>query len=261
MPLEVDYLPFAVSGVANVDSQSDFAGSSYQENGFAPNSVPAQSKQLNKVWRQSSMFAAALAQFISNTLQINVLDDGNLSNLLANYQAALVAMRMLSTQVSAVGSNLAFGGISSSAIFGLANFSIPANTFSYVGKTLKITATGVIDIAAVSQTTELAFYLGNPGASTISPAVGLTSSSNSILGWEAFLYLVCAATGSAGALQAFGDIQIGVVPTSKSINQTNLGLSSVDLAAPVTIGLQGQFSVSNASNEMSQQVLLVEALN
>jgi hypothetical protein len=76
-----DYLPVATGGGANVDSQANFAGSSYQINGFA-NGI-AQPYQANKIWRQSSMVAAALTQFIATALNINVPDDGNLTNLIA----------------------------------------------------------------------------------------------------------------------------------------------------------------------------------
>jgi len=83
----VDYLPVATAGGANVDSQADFAGSGYQTDGFQVGIALPQ--QANKVWRQSSMIAAMIATFISQTLNINVLDDGNLSALLANFVAAL----------------------------------------------------------------------------------------------------------------------------------------------------------------------------
>lgn len=87
MPLEVDYLPIAAASGANVDSQSDFSGSGYQVNGFI--SGLAQSKQFNKALRQSSMIAAALANVIAVALNSNVLDDGNLPNLISLLTKAL----------------------------------------------------------------------------------------------------------------------------------------------------------------------------
>lgn len=86
----VDYLPVATGGGANVDTQGAFAGSGYQTNGFLAGL--AISKQLNKCWRQSSMMAAALANFISIQLGINVLDDGNLANLITNLTAAITSI-------------------------------------------------------------------------------------------------------------------------------------------------------------------------
>jgi len=89
MSLEVDYLPVAVNAGANVDSQANFLGSGYQLNGFQ-NGI-AQPFQANKIWRQSSMIAAAVANFISNELNIAVLDDGNLTNLITNLTNAIAA--------------------------------------------------------------------------------------------------------------------------------------------------------------------------
>ena len=89
MSLEVDYLPVATGAGNNADSQANFQGSSYQELGFV-NGI-AQPYQANKIMRQSSMIAAAVANFISNELNINVLDDGNLATLITNLTAAIVA--------------------------------------------------------------------------------------------------------------------------------------------------------------------------
>lgn len=87
MALEVDYLPVATSGTANVDPQSSFAGSPYQLNGFV-NGI-ASPQQANKLWRQSSMVAAAIANFISTILNIPILDDGNLPVLVSNFFNAI----------------------------------------------------------------------------------------------------------------------------------------------------------------------------
>lgn len=76
-----EYLPIATGGGANVDSQANFAGSTYQTQGFATGI--AQPFQANKCWRQSSMVAAALTNVIANILSVAVPDDGNLANLIA----------------------------------------------------------------------------------------------------------------------------------------------------------------------------------
>ena len=86
---EIDYLPVAVASGANVDSQADFNGSGYQQNGFTAGIALPQ--QANKVWRQASMMAAAMATFISNQLGIAVLDDGNLSELVTNLTNAILS--------------------------------------------------------------------------------------------------------------------------------------------------------------------------
>lgn len=87
MPPVSQYLPVATGAGANVDTQANFAGSGYQTEGFG--SGLAESKQFNKVWRQASMVAAAITQFIANQLAVDINDDGNLTNLIAQFTAAV----------------------------------------------------------------------------------------------------------------------------------------------------------------------------
>lgn len=86
MVATIDYIPFATGGGASVMSQAAYISA-------APNGVSnglADPTFANKAWRQSSMFAAALANIISTSLGgINVLDDGNLTTLITNLTAAL----------------------------------------------------------------------------------------------------------------------------------------------------------------------------
>lgn len=89
MSFEVDYLPIAVAAGNNADSQANFVDSGYQQLGFQ-NGI-AQPFQANKLWRQSSMIAAAVANFISNQLQIPVLDDGNIAELITNLTNAIAS--------------------------------------------------------------------------------------------------------------------------------------------------------------------------
>jgi hypothetical protein len=77
-----DFLPFAVGSGANVLSQSDYAALSATATGYG--SGVAQSAALNKTWRQSSIMAAVLAQFIANQTGTNSVDDGTTSTLLGN---------------------------------------------------------------------------------------------------------------------------------------------------------------------------------
>jgi hypothetical protein len=89
--MTVDYQPLANGGSANVETQAQFlidiAPGGALQNGFQ--SGIAASAKYNKVLRQSSMISAAVANLIANTLSINVLDDGNLTNLVNNLVAAI----------------------------------------------------------------------------------------------------------------------------------------------------------------------------
>ena len=76
MPVTNDFQPFAAGGGANVITQAQYlALTSVLANGFA--SGTAISAQVNKVWRQSSFVASVVAQLIADSLQSNVVDDGN----------------------------------------------------------------------------------------------------------------------------------------------------------------------------------------
>ena len=61
--LEVDFLPFATQGGANVQAQPDYAANTKVLTGFT--SGIALSPQLNKTWRQGAFFSAVLAQIIA----------------------------------------------------------------------------------------------------------------------------------------------------------------------------------------------------
>jgi len=90
-----DFLPFAYAGGANVVSQATYAGLSVLSTGYQ--SGVATSAQLNKTWRQSSIMAAVLAQFISDNTGQNSVDDGTTSTLLANLKTATTG-RLLNVQ-------------------------------------------------------------------------------------------------------------------------------------------------------------------
>ncbi len=91
-----DFLAFAGGGSANVISQAAYLAlaSSLVQNGFSIGT--AQSAEVNKVWRQSSIMAAVLAQLICDITGDNATDDGTTDVLLANLKTALapVSTRM-----------------------------------------------------------------------------------------------------------------------------------------------------------------------
>ena len=88
MTIENDFLPFAVGGGANVIDQAAYAAdSSLLSNGFQ--SGIAQSNQLNKVWRQSSIVATVIAELIVANSGQPAIDDGTTATLLANLETAI----------------------------------------------------------------------------------------------------------------------------------------------------------------------------
>jgi hypothetical protein len=82
-----DFLVFGGGTGANVITQVTYSGLAARTAGFS--SGVAQSAQLNKVWRQSSIMAAVLAQFISDQTGQDVLDDGTTAAILANLKKSM----------------------------------------------------------------------------------------------------------------------------------------------------------------------------
>jgi len=82
-----DFLPFAAAGGANVVTQAAYAALGAVSTGYA--SGVANSAQLNKTWRQSSIMAAVLAQLITDTTGANATDDGTTATLLSNLKTSL----------------------------------------------------------------------------------------------------------------------------------------------------------------------------
>lgn len=72
-----NFLPFATGVGANVEDQASYAADPVVPAGFSSGLAP--SAKCNKAWRQSSFMAAVLAQFISDQLVTDMLDDGDLA--------------------------------------------------------------------------------------------------------------------------------------------------------------------------------------
>lgn len=89
-----DFLVFCGGAGANVLSQADWAALAQRPTGFQ--SGIAKSAQLNKAWRQSSIMAAVLGQFIADQSGQNAVDDGTTTALLTNL---IAAVRASSTQL------------------------------------------------------------------------------------------------------------------------------------------------------------------
>ncbi len=103
MALEVDYIPWAAAAGANVYTPAEYAANPAVNTGVEPGIADPQ--LANNTWRLSSMMSAALANFISATLQINVLDDGNLPNLITDLTEAIAiaSIAVPTTPVTAAG--------------------------------------------------------------------------------------------------------------------------------------------------------------
>ena len=95
-----NFKAFAIGGSANVTSQSDYEALAALLSGFQ--SGKASSAQINKALRQSTVMASVLAQFISDSAGVDVLDNGNTAAILANLKSAMTALtpgRLLNYQL------------------------------------------------------------------------------------------------------------------------------------------------------------------
>ncbi|EPR9225491.1 hypothetical protein ACU9MG_004814, partial [Citrobacter amalonaticus] len=88
MPIN-DFKPFASGPGANVTSQADWENLPALLSGFM--SGKASSAQINKAFRQVSFIAAALAQFVSEKTDQDVLDDGDLPGFVEKLTAGFAA--------------------------------------------------------------------------------------------------------------------------------------------------------------------------
>ncbi|WP_155751274.1 hypothetical protein [Burkholderia anthina] len=139
--IQNDFLPFATGPGANVVDQATYAALTALATGFV--SGTAQSVQLNKVWRQSSIMAAVIAQFIVAQSGQAAVDDGTTPTLLANFTKAVNAaskQRVILTDTGSVNALAAANAVPMTAL---------------------PTVSGVVQTIAVKVT--------NTGASTYSP--------------------------------------------------------------------------------------------
>lgn len=95
-----DFLVFGGAGGANVITQAAYAALGTRTSGFS--SGTANSAQCNKTWRQSSIMAAVLAQFISDRTGQDVLDDGTTATILANLKLSAAAVNGDATKTFSV---------------------------------------------------------------------------------------------------------------------------------------------------------------
>jgi len=95
-----NFKPFAIGSGANVTSQADYEALAALITGFQAGK--ASSAQVNKAIRQSSVMAYVLAQFISDSAAVDVLDNGTPAAILTNLKASMTALtpgRLLNVQI------------------------------------------------------------------------------------------------------------------------------------------------------------------
>lgn len=149
MPVEVDFLPMAISESALVDSQANYAGSGYQQNGFQPGiTLPT---QYNKGFRQGTVMAAVIANFIANMLNENVLDNGDIDTLISQFTQALQSLMAPEVIDVAASANPVFNAAAGNPLIAIFSLTLAENV---AGSTIENVTPGQI----------LVFNITNPAA-------------------------------------------------------------------------------------------------
>lgn len=279
MAIENDFLPFAVGSGANVLTQAQYAAlTSLLQNGFSAGIAP--SVQLNKVWRQSSIMASVIAQFIAQQTGQNAIDDGTTATLLANLTAAIGAsspgvvgatrnLSMSVTAASATATLTADEIIVETALGGL-RYCLPS--FS---KTINLATTGAggMDTGTAPASGFVALYaIYNPtsGASTLlatnatsAVAPNVYGGANMPSGYTASALASVWPTNSSGqfavGLQRDRHIAIGVInaltTTTQQPSYTSLSLSSV--VPKNAISVDGVYTIAISGSGSSQLAMAV----
>lgn len=82
-----DFLPFATAGGAGVLTQAEYAALAARLSGFVDGI--AEPTEVNKVWRQASVMAAMLGQFIGDYGNLDALDDGDVADLVRDFARSI----------------------------------------------------------------------------------------------------------------------------------------------------------------------------
>ncbi|EGH0543350.1 MULTISPECIES: glycine-rich domain-containing protein [Klebsiella/Raoultella group] len=176
-----DFKAFATGNSANVISQADYLALAALVSGFS--SGKASSAQINKALRQSTVMASVLAQFISDSAGVDVLDNGNTASILANLKSGMTALtpgRLLNVQVfTANGSVTKTAGAKKWKIRvlggGGGSSAAPATGTGQVsvsnGGGAGAYAEGIYDVSALSSAT-VTIGSGGVGGTAISPYGG-----------------------------------------------------------------------------------------
>ncbi|WP_380183601.1 hypothetical protein [Kalamiella sp. sgz302252] len=149
-----DFKPFATGDNANVLSQEEFEALDATENGFQTGI--ARSEQLNKVWRQASTMTHVIGQFIANNSGKDVIDNGDTSEILKNFQLSLQS-KLLIDAIYPVGIVVFFAQNKDP------NTVFSGTTWKYVGenKTIRLGSANGSDIMTTGGNDAVSLTVGN----------------------------------------------------------------------------------------------------
>lgn len=214
-----NFLPFAIDPSANVISQGSWNALPSRVAGFVAG--VAQSNQLNKAWRQSSVMAAVLGRYIAEVGNLDALDDGDIIALLNHFIST--ARSQITNYVATV------GGSANALTFALAQPPAARSELLATPLRLRIAAsnTGPTTINDGFGVVPLTTLLGNPLAKG-----DLTQGSIVEVAWNGTSYALLGLAYSEVIRPLTGDVTIYVRPDG---NDNNNGSTNTAGGAFLTI--------------------------
>ncbi|MBR8188300.1 hypothetical protein KDW82_04390 [Burkholderia vietnamiensis] len=263
-----NFKAFAAAAGANVMTQADYEALAALLTGFV--SGTAQSDQLNKVWRQSSIMAAVLAQFLVDITGQDAIDDGTTATLLANLKAAVLAQsvgvvgavrngRMYVAAASASATYTADEVIVETALgglrYGIASLNKTVNlatTGAGGMDTGSAPANGYVALYAIyNPVTKVPALLATNATSAVAPSV--YGGANMPSGYTASALLTVVPTNGSGqfAPVLVRDRNIGIpikmALTSNSVVGTLTPISLASTIPPNAVSITGELSIASTS--------------
>src|ERR1019366_3071797 len=149
-----DFLPLGVAGGSNVESQALWSTDTIRMTGLQSGIVS--SAALNKALRQATSVAAMIGQYINTYVAVNATDDGNITNLVSNFNTA-VGGSISGTIKSGTdtGAANAYVVTTSPTIVSLTQFTtvvFKANNANTMASTINVDGFGVTQIVNTAQT-------------------------------------------------------------------------------------------------------------
>lgn len=205
------FLPFATGGSANVITDDAYAALAALATGYQ--SGIAQSQQLNKTWRQSSVMAAVMGQIIANYGN-NASDGDTIANLVAYLKAALMGSKASIASVTTTAATLTFANIGQHITFGgttNSTITLPVSTTCMAGGVISFKNYSPANVTISRQGADVIVTTGSSVTSiTLKPgdtAELLTDASGDWLLIDGSVALPFAAvmSGANWTTQTFGD--------------------------------------------------------
>ncbi|MEG1111435.1 MAG: hypothetical protein RSE65_12030 [Hafnia sp.] len=221
-----DIKPFAAAGGANVLTQAEYLALAALSTGFT--SGKANSKEVNKAIRQATFISSVLAQFICDKSGSDVLDDGNVADLVTKLLSAInktsqpldATLTALAGLVGAADKLPYFNGTDTAA---LADFTAFARTLL-----ARSDADSVLSDLGLVVTNVGKSIISAPTTTDVLSYLGITTALNGKQPLDATLTALAALAGAADKLPYFNGTDTAALADFTAFARTLLARSDAD---------------------------------